>query len=213
MDLTFLKEKLGPLPMAAWIALGVAGALAWMRWGRKADGTVTGPLDALITSGQQPPAEIPPTIPVPEPPLGGNPFVGPLPGQPDIFSNQEWGAVSADWLLSQGRDPVAVTRSLNAYLAGQPVLPGDVSLVEAALRQFGVPPDGAPPLSIALPPGPTPTPTPATPRYWTAPNRTTDHWVAKNITKTTVGHFQALNGWQGRPRDSTIRKGQRVRIG
>lgn len=147
MDLSTIKEKLGPLPIWAWgVIVGVILLLAYYIYNREktlktntatvAQDTYSSAADGL---GQtSPPGVVTSAV-------------------DDVETNQTWLTKAVNYLSTQGFDSADATVALQSLLSGVPVV-GDKAktMVTEALDRFGVPPD----LSAGIPtfvPDPTPT--------------------------------------------------------
>lgn len=156
---------------------------------------------------------------------------------PPVTTNPAWIRVVTDRLVALGYDPVQVNNALTKGLAGLTLTAQEAALWNEAVRRYGAPPEGAPPITVDTPtgtPDPTPDPTPE-PTPSPVPTPPPGHWEL--VTKYTsrnppwnstisgmAAHFgispwsviwnhpnnAALRGQRGRP--ELIRPGDRVWI-
>jgi LysM repeat protein len=105
---------------------------------------------------------------------------GDIPGLPTIpdqstpvTTNPAWVRVVTDRLVAQGYDPVQVNNALTKGLAGINLTAQEAALWNEAVRRFGAPPEGAPPIVVDGPALPPVTAPPVTTPPVTAPPVTT----------------------------------------
>lgn len=151
MDTEFLTHKVGGVPMVAYIGLGVAGVYGYSKYRAKGS-----------------------TVPAPSGDAGASSDASSAYGSADgsagnsgntstvstgynpsetsvhITTNEEWGRIVSDYLISHGRAPADVTNAITAYLAGKPLSTIQRAIVSMAITAFGVPPTGDVPI-IAIP--------------------------------------------------------------
>lgn len=65
-------------------------------------------------------------------------------GQAAATTNQAWAQDAISYLSGTGTDPGQLSAALGAYLAGQPVTPAQVSLIDEAIAAEGYPPQAGP---------------------------------------------------------------------
>lgn len=131
----FFSNKLGPLPMGAWLVIvGIGLGIAWYTANKKATQSQATYADAT----------------------GGVPGVGNsafgaytqltpvLPTTPAITNNDEWSKQALDYLIAYGFDPGFSDVALRHYLSGVVMTPTDKQIVNVALRRFGQPPSPVP---------------------------------------------------------------------
>lgn len=166
VDLGFLGEQLGPLPVWAWGVAVVGGlGIGYVVNTRMADsGGGGGEPDQDQDRGG--PAGRP---------MGATPgaIFAPGPGgqrqqiERELSTNPEWHSAALDYLIDQhGADPTTADQALSRYLGGQALTETHAGLVGKSLGEFGRPPDGAPSLKrkpdeSTSPPDPEPDPDPA----------------------------------------------------
>lgn len=180
-----LGNKIGPIPVYAWIGIGVAGIYGYTKFRSRgtsaasssdspvsdtstasaeqygsADGSAGNPGSASVVSSGAIPSDTPSTP----------------------TTNEEWGRIVTDWLISHGRNPADVSNAITNYLAGKPLTTIQQAIVNIAIQAYGVPPTGAIPIVAVPKPGPpaggtAPRPRPPVPK--TAPPKGT-HWVYRS---------------------------------
>lgn len=167
---------------------------------------------------------------------GGAADAGDVPGVPQVTenpvpvtTNPAWIRVVTDKLVAAGYDPVQVNNALTKGLSGQMLTAQEAALWNEAVRRFGAPPEGAPPISVVPLPTPppdnttpppantTPPPATSTPRYVTVVKFTTKNppWnsTLSGIAaheRTTVARLMQLNPWIKNP--NLLHVGDRVRV-
>lgn len=175
-----ITAKLGPLPVWIWgIALGgtisVGRALLARRsasTGATPDETATGdtiaatavPVPAVGAAGYELGNANPGGWNPPADPVAGSLVTAPT-------TNSEWLSRAVERIVATGNgySPIVVTDALRKYLAQSPTTAQEQAIASLALRELGVPPEGAPQLVNApTPTGTSPT-TPTTPRPVTVP--------------------------------------------
>lgn len=147
-----------------------------------------------------------------------------------VTTNPAWIRVVTDKLVAAGYDPVQVNNALTKGLSGQMLTAQEAALWNEAVRRFGAPPEGAPPITVVpvptppptttTPPPTTTTPPPATtpvPRYVTVVKFTSSNppWNSTlsgiaSHERTTVAKLMQLNPWIKNP--NVIHVGDRVRV-
>lgn len=209
----FLMQKVGPLPLVAWIA---AGLVIWFYFSRKSASTTTAPIDpatgfptgspedqaALAANAQQ-------NATTPSTPTG-------QPGQ-TYTDNNAWARAAINYLDGLGIDPTQANQAVELYITSQTLTTqqqGDVNLAIAALGpppdvpgpstpnpgQVVVPPTTTPPPPVPPPPpGPSPKPKPTDVTRFPAPtglkasNETASSvQLSWHNTPGTVGSDQVL---------------------
>jgi hypothetical protein len=210
-----LTYKFGPLPAWAW-GVGLGGSIIAYRTIKArlqpptvaptpAEGVET---DALAGVGVVAPDGWTGS------PMGGGSWV-PAPssgayitGDPDLDeteeedngaqTNDQWRRLAADYLISTGLfEPNTVNDALVKYLDGTPMTRAEAAVVNAANRQLGIPPDGAPPIVLMVDPAPAqpaptpvaPTPVAPTPQPAPVPAAGQDWRQAPTITEGSTGFW------------------------
>lgn len=149
-----LKKMIGPLPLGGWIAVVVVGIGAAIIINRRRSSE-----PVVSTAGGFVPAEASPFEAGAGTGVTGYPTPGVvLDGTP--VSNSQWVTYATRSLTALGRPegPYMIGRALQKYVDGTTLSPAEQAIVEAALRQVGMPPEGAP---IAPDPTPVTAPSPA----------------------------------------------------
>lgn len=153
-----ITHKLGPLPGWAWILI-VAGA-AWgvHLWRKNRTG---GAVSAAGASGAVPVSD---SGTASYAPAGNLPSSGASSGQvittPGVISpstNAQWASAASNFLIGtgnyQGSD---VQNAFDAYLNGNQLSAQYQAIIDSAVHQFGVPPEGVLPVKAAPAPSPVP---------------------------------------------------------
>jgi hypothetical protein len=70
-----------------------------------------------------------------------------------ITTDAQWAQAAINQLTQEGYDAQTVSAALGAYLAGQPLAPTQVTIVQSAIAIEGNPPQAAPPMQIQGTPG------------------------------------------------------------
>lgn len=190
-------QKIGPLPMGAWVAL-VGGGIGLFLYHRNSIAAASAPTidptaslvgtgGAGAVSGSYIPTD------------GGSTSTGPV----SITTNQQWGSTAFSWLAALGMAPDMVDAAIRNYLDGNTLSVQENAIVSQALGKFGQPPESlpsAPPLPVVPhkptnpPPAPRPAPKPA-PRPVTKP---------PTVTRYKVQHGDTLSGIAAKFRDPRI---------
>lgn len=66
-------------------------------------------------------------------------------------TNAAWTQQAAAYLIMHDYDPITVITALGKYITGKPVTQDEYNIVTAAIGSQGLPPDGAPPLTMIPP--------------------------------------------------------------
>lgn len=162
-------EKVGPLPVGAWIGVvaGGVGIGLYLRH-REANKTPT------VSSDEEGLALDEPGLTAgPIPTVGGS--AGSTGGgaggtgttAPDSSApttNQQWAIYAIRWLISEGWNPTTSDTAIRKWLAGYKITAAENAVVQAALVQFGPPPEDVPLPVIDDNPAPVDQ-TPSTPSY------------------------------------------------
>lgn len=164
--LNALTHKIGPLPGFAWVLIvgGLAYGVYWWRSRGTAssiapgatvsatDGTVTGISDGSGgfgggsgVSGGSYSGQVN-TLPV---------------GQAAVTNNAQWAATAGNALIAAGQDPSAVSNALSKYLNGGTLTAQEQAIVNIAVRQYQLPPEGVLPIKAPAPVAPVVTVKPA----------------------------------------------------
>jgi hypothetical protein len=176
-----LTYKLGPLPAWAWGLSAGAAILAVQAFRRRnapvpadpATGTEALPPEVVTGGGAYDPFTMSPS------PMGGGSWATaprvPDPADDDTevskkpTTNDEWRRAASDWLITEGYSATLVSDSLVRFLDGLALNAQQKAAVNAAIRRWGVPPQGAPPIidqpgPVVTPPPPSATQRPGAPR-------------------------------------------------
>lgn len=223
-----LQYRLLGVPAWLW-GVVIGGGIAAYAWITRSDNTLT-PAPAAPPSAD----------------YSGAADAGDIQGVPTVTdtsvpvtTNPAWVRVVTDRLVALGYDPVQVNNALTKGLAGLALTAQEAALWNEAVRRYGAPPEGAPPITVTNP-GPSPTPTPdpepdEEPSPSPVPTPPPGHWevVVKYTTRNPpwnstisgmAAHFgispwtvvwnhpnnASLRGLRGRP--ELIRPGDRVWI-
>lgn len=141
--------------ITAFLNKRLAGIPAWI-WGLIIGGSIA--LYAYLTRDEEL-TVAPETVPFVDEfapgdagDISGVPIVDP----PDIpiETNPAWIRFVSDRLVADGEDPVLVQNALTKVLAGLEVTEQEAAMYALAVRRFGAPPEGAPPIVIKPSPEP-----------------------------------------------------------
>lgn len=156
-----LQKRIGGLPAWGW-ALIIAGVIVGYAY--------------LTRSGDDGPTPAPVAPPYPDDDLPSD--AGDIPGEPQsppkdneiqITTNPAWIRYVTDRLVAEGLyGAVEVTNALTKVLGGIDVTEQEAAIYNLAVRRFGAPPEGAPPIKVIPKPKP-PTTTPPKPPPSTNP--------------------------------------------
>lgn len=148
-----LGKMVGPLPLGAWMAV-VGGGLGFALYTRKQTAAATPPTVVDSTSGmpgvgtggsgQWQDLSVPTTG------SGSSNVAGPP------QTNEDWGVLAINWLISQGYDPAIADSAVRKYLGLEALSAQEFAMVTAALAHLGAPPQILPPPIFAPPGIPTP---------------------------------------------------------
>lgn len=166
-----LAEKIGPLPLFAYVGIGVVGILVYHKYHASAGSNSTAPTGAGTTdaSGVSDGAIDPSTGTV-----GWSAQFSPPPaGGQSITSNLEWSIAGADYLAGLGTSPQLANSAVNAYVNGEPTTPAQQSLIDQIIQYLGNAPEGVIGFinSPVTPTTPIPTPAVPSPRHNPSPAR------------------------------------------
>jgi hypothetical protein len=135
--LEFFKKEIAGIPAWMWGVI-IGGSIAVYAWiVRKDDDTITVASAAPISPidyGAAGSAED----------IAGIPTITPTTITPT--NNPAWIRIVADGLVADGQDPVQVNNALTKVLAGLEVTAQEAALWSIAVRKYGQPPEGAPPI-------------------------------------------------------------------
>lgn len=151
-----LGRKVGPFSVAGWAGIGVAGVGLGLLLKR------SGMFGAGKSEAEpEPEPETVPTytggvVPVVS---GAAPDTGTT-GRKTPTDNLEWSKLCLEYLVADGQDPIASQQALALFLFGDELTPQQAALVSMALKAYGLPPDGAPPMVVKSPGTSTPAPEP-----------------------------------------------------
>lgn len=132
-----LSQKIGPLPVGAWLGIGAAG-LFLLRKGSPSTSSDAAPAVDSIDGSYQLPASYSPSLSSDTPGLI-------QPGDPQ--SNADWVRNAAKLLVAQGQpwSSFAIVQALNKYVTGgYSFTPTEQAIIEKAQRVAGIPPEAVP---------------------------------------------------------------------
>lgn len=144
-----LRRKVGPFTVAGWAGIGAAGIGLGLLI-RRAGFFTAGPAPADLPTDDG--GTYDPGMPGYKP-VGGSAPTGPavVTGGPERpTTNDQWMRYAVEG-LSAGADNISPTTSqpaLALFLEGQEVTQQQADVVGLAIRRFGAPPEGAPPLRV-----------------------------------------------------------------
>lgn len=149
-----LQRKVGPLSVAGWLAVGVAGVGLGLFIKRRGF-FAAGPAPANLPEGE---VEIvdagnPGYTPVGAyAGVGNQPVVTGPPGAEGPTTNDQWVRVAIEQLLAQEAiSPGTSQPALQRFIEGLPVTPQQAAIVAMAMRLVGPPPEGAPAMVVEEP--------------------------------------------------------------
>lgn len=148
-----LSEKIGPLPLGAWV--GVVGAgVAYGVYKRSHSASTPAVTDSNVdTSG----------VPgVGTGAVGGyvdNTTATP-PDANAVTDNASWGRAATNYLIAQNYDPALSDSAVRKYLASASLSVSEYALIKVVLLKFGTPPEELPQLPADPPTTPVATPAP-----------------------------------------------------
>lgn len=132
-----MMEKIGPLPAIGWV--GIAGVVfIGIRYIRSRQTAAT------TTSGTT--IGVDPSLSADSGPVGDNFGAPPLAGSPGtsgIATNTQWATLASTTLINTGKwTPAEIETALWGYMNGQVLTGNGSAIINAALSQFGSPPEG-----------------------------------------------------------------------
>jgi len=141
-----------------WLRRPIAGIPAW-GWALVIAGTIAAyAYVQRLRADDDGPKVAPETLPYPD---GQSPSdAGDVPGVPVVIpndvtvtTNPAWVRVVTDRLVAAGRySPVDVSNALNKVLSGLEVTAQEAAIFNEAVRLYGAPPEGNPPIVVIAPP-------------------------------------------------------------
>lgn len=165
------SHKLGPLPVAGWAAIGIGTLVAYRYVSAKRAAATTSVDPATGVATTDPNSLFPGDT--------GTDYTGQLATgtqtygstttqtqvDPAPADNVVWGQRVENWLIAHGVNPPDAITAVSGYLNGTdvPLTAQQQGVLNTALAQFGVPPEGilsAPPVVTTPPATPTPITTP-----------------------------------------------------
>jgi len=177
-----LGKKVGPLPLGVWL-LAVGGGLAVAYYLNRSNGSApadssgagdfgsatsaTGTGANSVWAANQPPGS---------------------PSTPSISTNVQWEQAASDYLLGIGADPALVDSAMRKYLFNQPLSQQEQAIINAAIRQFGLPPEPLPPVTGSDPGQGTTNPPPDS-------GGTGGTSAPPTLTATPIGNGQVRVDW------------------
>jgi hypothetical protein len=216
-----LTAKVGPLPAWVWGAGAVGGFMFWRHHKLAASAAadaaaVNDPNNIADPNAQTDPSASDATVTdltggsYGVPSQGYDPFAslqGQSPGYnvsptggisngtvPGPTTDLQWSTLAANYLLSTGSDPSTIQTALSKYLSGTALSSAEQTIVNAALRQFGSPPEGTIPVVVVPTPTPTPTPSP-TPTPTPTPTPSTAAPAAPHVTGQELANRSVVFKW------------------
>lgn len=201
-----LTDKVGPLPTWVYgvgLGVGVLGVLAWRDRRNKAATAppAAGADDKPATAGSATPTfdyEASDFTLSPSPMGGGTWAVAPRSSDAEssfdddsssdtgIATNPQWVKIAGDWLISVGYPPLDVSNALGRWMNGESLSASEAAIVNAGLRQFGQPPDGAPTVLVS----------PASARTATTEYQVTFYYDVHDVKAgTTTRSSPQATGW------------------
>lgn len=178
----------------------IAGIPAW-GWALVIGGAIVAYAYLTRGTGEQTPQTRPETWPYPDDSSPSD--AGDVPGTTtpsenaiEITTNPAWVRYVTDRLVAEGLyGAVEVNNALTKVLAGIEVNQQEAAIYNVAVRRFGAPPEGAPPIVVtpAPTPTPTPTPTPKPPVYRGPARRHALPQGGRGWDKGNVGWYRAVH--------------------
>lgn len=150
------SQKIGPLPLGAWVAIAGGGIGLYMLHRNKAAAAAA-------------PASIDPTASIVGtggagavsesyvPTTGGVTTTTPA----KLTSNTQWGSQAFSWLAALGMNPTMADSAIRNYLDGRTLSVQENALISQVLGKYGTPPEqlpAAPPVPVVTPISPPPAP-------------------------------------------------------
>jgi hypothetical protein len=142
-----LTKKIGPLPGFVWVLLIVGIAYGVYFWRKRGAGT-----QGEITAAGDDPTAFGFSSAGPAPGTNGNPGVtDTLPvGHPAATTNAMWASLAGNALIATGKyDPGTVSNALSKYLSGGTLSAAEQAIVNIAVRDYQLPPEGILPVKSA----------------------------------------------------------------
>lgn len=204
-----LAEKIGPLPVYAYVGIGVLGVLIYHRY-HSASGASNAVSDTADTSGDSSLAYGGTTSGTGTVNIPGQ-YSAPVPDSVSYASNQEWAIGAADYLTGLGNSPQDVNAAINSYVSGQPLITSARNLVSQAIEHLGNAPDGPINLISAVPAPPVTAPTPPKAPAVAVKKPTAQQIAANKAHATHVANMKAHPGKYGPLPSRSVPKGEKVR--
>lgn len=152
-----VTQKAGPFPVWVW-GLGLGGLYVLYRYWKVSQQAKASPVAEAV--GLTPLDTTPNISASPDLTNGGTSSTG------GATTNAQWVAEAVQGLIDKGYDPLHIEQALQDYLAGNDLSYQESQIVNGALAEFGVPPEGGATIgNIAQAPPKTTTPPPASPNY------------------------------------------------
>lgn len=157
-----LGKKVGPFPIAGWVAIAVVGVGGGYFVSKRLKGssTTTAAQDANLAAADAANAGGVSASGLNMGSAPGGSTID-LTGAAAVTTNLAWGNEATVYLVSTGADAFAASQAVGAYLSGQQLAPGQQTMISSAISKLGPPPEGAP-VQLASP-QPTDTTTTQTP--------------------------------------------------
>lgn len=166
-------QKIGPLPAVAWAGMA-GGTFVVYRYIKARQQAASGATTGQVVDTQSEGFGLSQDSATPWGSTGGggtsggSSVVTPTTTGGAPQTNVDWGTLAENWGIGQGFNPTDVATALGSYLygTGQTLNSTQSAILQAALHQFGGPPEGiiipppttsAPPIVTVAPSAPTPT--------------------------------------------------------
>lgn len=175
-----LKKQIGPLPLGVWIAVVLGGFGVAYIINKRSSGTApadSAPGDFGSATGGTGTGGVS-TWAANTPPSS--------PSTSMISTNVQWEQAASDYLLNIGSQPDIVDSAMRKYLFNQPLSLQEQSMINAAIRMFGLPPEPLPPTAVVPPDGTGTTP---------PPGGTGTTGAVPSLTATPLGNGQVRVDW------------------
>lgn len=189
-------KKVGPLPIIAYIGIGIVGYLLYRRYkGASVPAATTAVDPTTATSGLDSSSNGgsgADTVDTSTPSDGST--VAPL-------SDVQWEANTVEWLIQKGHSPADASNAIAAYMSGATLTSAQLLLVNSAIGQFGTPPSGVKTIKAEVPPAKVPITQkpPVKPPVKTGPKPTPKPKPKPAPSRTyVVKHGDTLSGIAGR---------------
>jgi hypothetical protein len=129
-----LKHEVGPLPTWAWGLIAGGALVVFEYWRRLNSSSASTPI--ATTADDDTPLDSSLND------LSASPTTSTTATGSSILSNSQWIAEAEAGLLNTGQDPLHILSALNDFIDGNDLSPAEQTVVNAALAQYGQPPEG-----------------------------------------------------------------------